>query len=171
MQAFPIGRLPIRLACLLVMPRLVAGTGFHGRNDGDQPGLPPALGQHGFDQSRLAYSPLADMFDLDPGFFCQPFRVLSQFIAKPQGETWVVEDPYLVGVQVPGHPLGETHVGQSAKHQNAVIAGKHRGYLVRMPFSEERQSHSGIIMDARLVPARRVRDLGVRSKAIAPVSS
>ena len=139
------------------MPGLVAGTGFHGRKNGDQPGLPPALGQHGFDQCLLAYRLLADMFDLDTVFFGQPFRVLSQFIAKPLRETWVVEDPYLVGVQVRGHPLGETHVGQSAKHQNAVIAGKHPGYLVRMPFSEERHSHSGIIMDACLVPARRVR--------------
>jgi len=153
MQAFPIGRLQIRLARLLVMPGLVAGTGFHGRNDGDQPGLPPALGQHGFDQSLLAYTPLADMFDLDPVLSCQPFRVLSQFIAKPLRETWVVEDPYLVGVQVRGHPLGETHVGQSAKHQDAVIAGKHPSYLVRMPFSEKRQPHLGIITDACLVPA------------------
>ena len=44
-------------------------------------------------------------------------------LAKQLGETWVVEDPYLVAVQVRGHPLGETHTGQSAKHQNAVIAG------------------------------------------------
>jgi len=153
MLAFPIGRLQIRLAGLLVMPRLVAGARFHGRKDGDRPGLPPALGQHGFHQSLLAYTPLADMFDLHPVFFAQPFRVLSQFIAKPLGEPWVVEDPYLVGVQVRGHPLGETHAGQSAKHQNAVIAGKHPSYLVRMPFSEKRQSHLGIIMDACLVPA------------------
>jgi hypothetical protein len=45
--------------------------------------VPSAFAEHRFDQVLFAYISLADVFDLDPGFLCQLFRVLSQFVAMP----------------------------------------------------------------------------------------
>lgn len=149
----PLVRPEISLAALLVMPWLVGGTRFHGGKDGYQSGMAPAFGQHHFHQILFAYLPLADMFNLHPVLFCQPFGVLAQFLAQRLGKARVVEDPHRMAVQVRGRPLGETNAGQSAKHQNAVVARPDAGYLIRISFGEERPSHSGIIMDACLVPA------------------
>src|SRR5262249_38815534 len=57
-------------------------------------------------------------------------------IAKGFREARVVEDPYVMRVQVRRHPLGEAQPRQGALNDNAVEARQHTEDLVRMPIKQ-----------------------------------
>ena len=76
MQALAVVGPQVGLAGLLVVPRLVGRAGFHRREDRDQPGVLPSLGQHRVDQLLFADIFLAQVFDRDAVLGCQSLRVL-----------------------------------------------------------------------------------------------
>ena len=98
MQALAVVRLQIGFARLLVVPWLISWAGLHGREDGDQPGVGPPLGQYGLHQILFADVLLADVFDRNSVLGRQPLRVHPQFFAEGLGKAWVVKDPHLVCV-------------------------------------------------------------------------
>src|SRR5438309_4933904 len=85
-------------ARLLVVPWLISWAGLHGREDGDQPGVGPPLGQYGLHQVLFADVLLADVLDRNPTLGGQPLRVQAKFFAEGLGKAWVVKDPHLVCV-------------------------------------------------------------------------
>jgi hypothetical protein len=80
---------------------------------------------------------LAEVLDLDPVLGGQPFPVHPQFFPERLRKARVITGPHLVCVQVRGHPLGETDIGQSSKDQDAVVAGKHFSDLIIMSFGQQ----------------------------------
>jgi hypothetical protein len=58
---------------------------------------------------------LAEVLDLDPVLGGQPFRVHPQFFPERLRKARIIKDPHLVCVQVRGHPVGETDIGQCPK--------------------------------------------------------
>src|SRR6516165_2806876 len=95
-------------------------------------------------------------------FACGYVRSRSRFPSPPVlrslavhrgrvGETWIIEDPYFMGIQVRGHALGKTNARQSAEHHNAVVAGENTIDLIGMSLCQQRQSHSGMIITLPLL--------------------
>jgi hypothetical protein len=68
MQTLTVVGNQIRLAGLIVVPRLVSRAGFHGRENADQSRPFAPTGQNLFHPVFLAEVPLANELDLDSGF-------------------------------------------------------------------------------------------------------
>src|ERR1017187_4642296 len=95
-QALAVLRLQICLAGFPVVPRLVGGARFHGREDAHQAGLFAPLRQDLFDAVFLAEVFLANVLDLDAVVSRQLLGVLPQSVPEGLGEAWIVENPDLV---------------------------------------------------------------------------
>ena len=70
MKAFAIVGNQIRFAGLLVVPRLIGGTGFHGGKDADDSGMLAAFGKRRFDALLFSEVPFADELDLHARVRC-----------------------------------------------------------------------------------------------------
>ena len=134
MQALAVIRHQVRLAGLLVVPRLVGRAGFHGRENADQPRLLTAPGQNLFHPVFLAEVPLADELDLDSRFDRHLLRVLANPVAERLGELRIVEYPDLPLVQKRRHPSGKADLRQRAENQHPVPTAQHAGNLGGVSF-------------------------------------
>jgi len=123
-QALAAVRAQIGLVRPLVVPRLVGVAGFHRRNDMDQAGMVAALFQHFRDHRFLADMTLGDVLDRDRGFLRQRRRALPHAIAQRRGKLRVIENPNLVGVKKPRHPLRVARPRKRSRHHHPVITGQ-----------------------------------------------
>src|ERR1039457_7126310 len=146
-QALAVLRLQICLAGFPVVPRLVGGARFHGREGAHQAGLFAPLRQDLFDAVFLAVDFLADVLDLDAVVSRQLLGVLPQSVPEGLGEAWIVENPDLVLVQVRSHRVGKADLGKRTEHQQAVEARENTRDLRGVAFRQQRQAHSGIIVE------------------------
>jgi len=126
-QALAIIRLPVGGVGLLVMPRLVAAAGLHGRQDPHDSGLFPSLVQHWSD--LLLWTELlvaAKEHDLRPVSGRAPLQVLSDDIAPWLCPLGVVENADLVLVNVVRDAFGITPLRQRALDDDPVISRRER---------------------------------------------
>src|ERR1035441_10348789 len=112
-----------------------------------QAGLFAPLRQGLFDAVFLAEVFLANVLDLDAVVGRQLLGVLPQSVPEGLGEAWIVENPDLVLVQVRSHPVGKADLGKRTEHQQAVEARENTRDLRGVAFRQQRQAHSGIIVE------------------------
>jgi hypothetical protein len=133
MQAFPTIGFQEGLAGGLVMPGLIRGARFHGRENMDEPGMPPALVENGLE--AIFFPELfqfADKLDLKAMLLGDRLRMgpdpISEGISKPG----IIEDADAPQVQEGGHPGGITEPWQRALDDDTVETGPHSTNLCRV---------------------------------------
>ncbi len=127
MQAFAAIRPQVGAMGLLVVPGLVAVTGFHRRDDMHQAGMVAAHGKHLGDDVLLADVVLGNVFDGNASGTCQLGRAVADAIAKRFGKSRIVEDSDLPRRKKSCHSLRVARPRQCAGHDDPVIAGEHPG--------------------------------------------
>ena len=139
MQAFAWYRLQVRLAIVLVVPGLVTGTGFHGRNDMHQAGSIATRGQHARNQFFFAKVALAHMLDLNPRFGADLMRPITNPVAQRFGKLRVVKNPNALLVKKARHtlrvtrtrlPLGDVMHYQLHTKTNADLASSIKDHVL-----------------------------------------
>ena len=118
------------LVGLLVVPGLVGLTGFHGGEDMHQPRVIASCCEDIPNPVFFSEILLPDKLDLEAAFIGNPFGIVSQFISKGFGETWIVEDPNLIVAQKSAHPLSVTELGQSPPDHHTIKTGENPRNLV-----------------------------------------
>ena len=156
MQALAVIRYQIRLAGLLVVPRLVGRAGLHGRENADQPRLLTPAGQNLFHPVFLPEVPLADELDLDSRFGRHLLRVLANPVAERLGELRIVEYPIFLSYRNDVIP-GKADLRQRAENQHPVPTAQHSGDLGGVTLRQQFNAHSGIITRPVWFRLRRVR--------------
>jgi hypothetical protein len=136
-------RLQKGLAGLFVMPRFVAGTAFHRRQNADQAGMVPALLDNRCYPVFLTHVGPAQELDGEPVFGRQTLGVLPNLISQRLGKPGVVENTDLVHTQVSGHCLGVAKSGQRALNHEAVKTLQHSPDLVGMTLGQQCHRASG----------------------------
>jgi len=121
-QALAAGRLEERLVGLLVVPRPVARTSLHRRQNVNKAGVVTAPGKDLLDPRFLAGAALAHELDLDASLGGELLGVGSHRVAQRLGKAWIVEDADVLCVQVRGHAAGVTEAGERSPDHDAVPA-------------------------------------------------
>ena len=125
MQALRCGWLDIGSVCLLVVPRLVAGTGLHCRKHMHQTRPVASIQKNLSNPFFLTKVVFPDKFDLDSCFFRKSLGIFPNLIAKRLRPFGVIENPDTLCVQVACHALGKTNTGNRSRYDNPVPAGQH----------------------------------------------
>ena len=116
------------LVCGFVVPRSVGVTGFHRRDDVDQPRVFAALLQHALDHGFLAGVAFGDVLDRHPGTGRQRSGGVPDTITQRLREGRVIEDFDPAGVEEPGHPLRVADRRQGSRDHHTVVAGQNARY-------------------------------------------
>src|SRR5439155_14713072 len=124
-QALAVGGPQEGLPTFLVVPRLVDGTRFHGREDAHQAGVMPSLLEDFFHPVLFAEILFADEHDLRAVLGGESFGILSQGVAQRLSKVGVIKNPDLPSFQVRRHALTVTEHRQPYLDRDAVVAGKH----------------------------------------------
>ena len=132
MQALAVIRHQIRLAGLLVVPRLVGRARLHRREDADQSRMLAAFRQYLFHPIFFPEVPLADELDLDASLRRHLLGVLPNPVPERLGELRIVENPNLPLKQKRCHSSGKADPRQGAENQHPVPATQHAFNLCRV---------------------------------------
>lgn len=138
MKTFPIGWLQEGLVCLLVMPGLVRGTRFHGREYVYQTGMRTPLCDDFTDSFLFAKRLFApDKIDLKVVLLGNPFGVEPNLFSKRLGPFGVVEDPDFMGIKISRHPLGVANRWYCTGNDDTIKTRKYAENLIRVAFGEK----------------------------------
>jgi len=137
MKTFPIGGLQKGLVRLLVVPGLVRGTRFHGREYVYQTGMRTPLGYDFTDSFLFAKRLSSDKLDIKFVFLGNTFGVEANFFSKRLGPFRVVEDPDFMGIKIPRHSLGVTNRWYCAGNDDTIKTRQDALNLIRVAFGEK----------------------------------
>ena len=112
---------------LLVMPGLIAVTGFHRRDDMHQAGMVAAGGKHLGDDILLADVVLGDVLDGQASRAGQFGGTLAHPVTQRLGKSRVVEDADLPRRKKGRHSLRVAGPRQRAGDNHPVVAGQYPG--------------------------------------------
>jgi len=90
--------------------------------------------------------PAAHKLDLQSILRGDSLQVLAKLLSQRLGSVWVIEGPQLVPVKIVGHPAGVTPARYRELNEDPVITGKNAHDLVFVPFGQQLDAHSGIVM-------------------------
>ena len=135
-QAFGFMVLEKRLMGFFIVPGLVAGAGFHGRENMDQTGMTAALSHDFFDALLFAKVLLANEVDFQTIFHRDPFGILSDFLSQRLGPFDVVENANTLLAQKQTHALGVTNARQGSRQDGPVKAGEYPLNLTGVTFDQ-----------------------------------
>jgi hypothetical protein len=136
-QAFAVLGPQVGLPRFLVVPRLVGGTGFHGREDAHQAGVIPSLLEDCPYPIFFAEVPFTNEDNLQAVLGGESFGILSQGVAQRLSELGIIKNPDLASLQVGGHALGITEPRQRSLDQDAVVARQHARDFIGMPLGQQ----------------------------------
>lgn len=142
-QTFASDRFQKGFVSSLVMPRLVCGARFHGRENVNQSGMIAAFFDDISDTVFLAEVLLANEFYFEASLSCDPFGVVSYPIPQWLGEFGVVEDTDSPLEEQGSHCAGVTDGGQCAGNDNTIQTSKTAVDLIRISFRQ--QTHCGLL--------------------------
>src|SRR6516225_6018290 len=137
MQAFAAVRPQEGAMRALVVPGLVAVTGFHRRDDMHQAGMIATEGKHLGDDVLLADMVLGKMFDGDASSTGQLSSSFADAIAKRFGKSRIVEDADLARRQKCRHSLGIAGPQKRAGDDDPIIAGEHPSETLAVPLRQQ----------------------------------
>ena len=127
----------IGMGRLFVVPRFVCRARFHRGQDGDQAWLIATLLENLVDQPFFARLVATDKLNLDAVLGCQFLCVFPKLVAEWLGKTRIVEDPYLVGIEIPGHAIRMTEPGQGSLDDDSIEAAENAGNLWSISFCDQ----------------------------------
>src|SRR6516162_10618563 len=136
-QAFAVVGPQVGLPSFLVVPRLVGGTRFHGREDAHQAGVMPPLLEDLLDPIFFAEVLFTKEDNLQAVLGGESLGILSQGVAQRLSKAGIIKNPDLPSLQVGGHALGLTEPRQGSLDQEAVVAGKHAHDFVGMLLGQQ----------------------------------
>jgi hypothetical protein len=90
--------------------------------------------------------PAAHKFNLQSILRSDSLNVLAKLLSQRLGPLWVIEDPQLVPAKIVGHPAGLTPARYRGLNDDPVIAEKNASDLIFVPFGQQLDAHSGIVM-------------------------
>jgi len=125
------------LPTFLVVPRLVGGTRFHGREDANQAGVMASLREDFLHPIFFAEVPFADEHNLQAVLGGQSFGILSQGVAQRLGKAGIIKNQNLPSLQVRRHALGVTEPRQRSLDQDTVVARKHARDFISMTLDQQ----------------------------------
>ena len=137
MQALAVVGPQVGLPSFLVVPRLVGGTRFHGREDAHQAGVVPPLRKNFLDPIFFAEILFTNEHDFQAVLGGESFGILSQGVAQRLSKAGIIKNADLPSLQVGGHALGLTEPRQGSLDQEAVVAGKHAHDFVGMLLGQQ----------------------------------
>src|SRR6516165_7097695 len=118
-QALAVVGPQVGLPSFLVVPRLVGGTRFHGREDAHQAGVVPPLRKNFLDPIFFAEILFTNEHDFQAVLGGESFGILSQGVAQRLSKPGIIKNPDLPSLQVGGHALGLTEPRQGSLDQAA----------------------------------------------------
>jgi hypothetical protein len=125
-----------RLARLFIMPGFKRGTGFHGREDMDQPRMIPTLGDDLLETSFFTEILLPDEFDLHPVVPAQRLRPQTDFVPQGFDELGIIENTNTLGSQMATHGIGITDIGKCPGDNHPIKARKDSSNLSGISFCQ-----------------------------------
>jgi len=121
---------------LLVMPRLIARTRLHGREDMHKAWMPSAVNKNILYALFLAKILFTDEVDGKAVLCGNHFSILPYLFSQRQRPLGIVENTDVVECQKPRHSLGIADTGNGAGQNNTVKAGGNTFDLITMSFDE-----------------------------------
>lgn len=120
----------------LVMPRLIARTWLHCREDMHKAGMRPALNNDLLYALFLAEILFADEIDGKAVLCGNSFSILPYLFSQRQCPLGIVENTNAVECQKPRHSLGIADTGNGAGQNNTVKTGSDTFDFITMSFNE-----------------------------------
>ena len=140
MEALGLGRPEEGLPAPLVVPGFERRTRLHRREDVDQAGVVPPLGQERLDPVLLPEGPAPEEVDRQALLCRQPLRVGAEFLPERLGESRVVEQADLSHPQKARHRFGMAKVGERPGEHHPVEAGEDSSDLAGVSFDAGRHN-------------------------------
>lgn len=137
MQTLARTTLKKRAASGLVVPGLVAGAGFHRREDAHQPLLLTALHDNLAHPSFFTNVAVAQMLDGKPRLFGQRLGVLTDLIPQRLRPAGIVKNTDALDPQITAHSIGIADTRDGAADHHPIQTGQLTANLGGVPLSEK----------------------------------